>query len=113
LNNLDSHAIVIVDTGGTIRLWSSGAAALLAYAAEEAVGKPVDLIIPAEHRSDHWQGFHAAMSSGVAKYDGQAMELPVLPRDGAVIVLKAQLSFLRDSGGRAIGAMAILERPEL
>jgi PAS domain S-box-containing protein len=110
VSSLDTRAIVIVDTSGTIRLWSAGAVEMFAYAPEEAIGKPVDLIIPAEYRDEHWSGFRTAMATGVAKYDGQIMHLPVLPRDGDVVVLKAQLCFLRDARGQAIGAMAILEK---
>jgi PAS domain S-box-containing protein len=111
VTSLDAQAIVIVDTSGNIRLWSAGAAAIFGHAAEEAIGRPVDLIIPAEHRDEHWSGFRTAMSTGVAKYDGQVMDLPVLPRDGDVVVLKTQLCFLRNARGQAIGAMAILEAP--
>jgi PAS domain S-box-containing protein len=111
MNSLDKQAIVIVDADGTIRLWNQGATDLFGYAAEEAVGRPVDLIIPSEHRAEHWAGFRAAMKSGVAKYANQVMDLPVLPRSGTAVALKVQLSFLKDAGGQAIGAMAVLERP--
>lgn len=43
-----TRAVIETDTEGVITRWDPGAETLLGYAAQNAVGHPVDLIIP-EH----------------------------------------------------------------
>ena len=43
-----ADAVIFADRSGTIRRWNAAAAALFGFAAEEALGQSLDLIIP-EH----------------------------------------------------------------
>ncbi|HUO04375.1 MAG TPA: PAS domain S-box protein [Candidatus Binataceae bacterium] len=104
---MDSHAIVIVDAAGVIRMWSEGATRLFGYDAASAVGKSLDLIIPESHRERHWMGFRAAIRSGNSKLDSAAANLPVLRKDGSVAHYAARLIFLRDAKQEVVGAAAI------
>jgi PAS domain S-box-containing protein len=103
---MDSHAIVIADRSGTIRLWSGGAEKLFGYAASEAVGQTLDLIVPEEFRDQHWNGFRRAMASGRAQYEGQPSDLPVKCRNGQT-TFPGLFVLLRDARKNVIGAMAI------
>ena len=103
------HAFVLADNSGHIHMWSPGAQSLFGYTADEATGRPLDLIVPLSHRDEHWAGFRAAMISGIAKYDGQVMDLPVLCKDGSVLTFSTQLIFLRGARGDVIGALGIFE----
>ena len=51
-----SDAIVHADRDGTIRFWNPGAERIFGFAAAEAVGKSLDLIIPEAQRARHWSG---------------------------------------------------------
>ena len=104
---MNSHAIVIADKAGTIKMWSLGAAMLFGYSAQDAIGHSLDLIVPEEYRSRHWAGFHAAMTHGKSRLDGAAANIPVLCQDGQVRRFPARFVFLRDALGQATGAMAI------
>jgi PAS domain S-box-containing protein len=106
---VNNVALILADISGQIHFWSAGAVALFGHSAAEAVGKRVDLIVPPQYRDEHWAGFDAAMKSGIAKYDGQVMDLPVLCKDGNVIEFSAQLMFLRDARRAVIGALGIFE----
>jgi PAS domain S-box-containing protein len=106
---MQSLALVIADSSGVIHMWSPGAVQHFGYSPAEAVGQTLDLIIPPDFRSEHWSGFRAAMTSGVAKYDGQVMDLPVLCKSGDVVVFRGQLTFLRDADRCVVGAIGIFE----
>ena len=47
------EAIVVVDEGGEIRLFNSGAEKIFGYEAAEAIGQPLDILIPERHRARH------------------------------------------------------------
>lgn len=104
---MDRHAIVIADTDGVIQLWSAGAAALFGYAAADAVGQKLDLVVPPTFRDAHWAGFGHAMSKGKAAADGTFFDAPVLCRGGETKTFRGQLRVLRGEDNKAIGAMAI------
>lgn len=108
---MEAQAIVIADTDGVIQLWSRGAETLFGHKASDTIGQTLDLIVPAPFRERHWAGFRAAMSSGQAKLDGAAANIPVLRQDGQVVAFPATLKLLRDARGEIIGAMAIY-RPQ-
>lgn len=104
---MEPHAIVIVDTDGIIRLWSTGATALFGYAAEDAIGRKLDLIVPEKFRTAHWAGFGHAMGTGSAKAEGTFFNAPSLCMSGETKKFRAQLHILRNESKKAIGAMAI------
>lgn len=104
---LDETAIVIADTSGVIHFWSKGAEDCFGHSPANAVGRPLDLIVPAEFRDAHWRGFHRAIAAGSAAAEGQANEFPVLGADGNIRTMPARLVLLRAGDKRVIGAMVI------
>jgi PAS domain S-box-containing protein len=104
---MDSHAIVISDPEGTIRMWSEGAERMFGYPAAKAIGQNLDMIIPEKYRERHWTAFHAAMQTGTAKLDGAAANLPVTRSDGTVVRYPGRFLFLKDGNEQVVGAMAI------
>ena len=103
----DTHAIVLADADGVIRLFSPGAERLFGHDAKAAIGQTLDLIVPPDYRERHWQGFRAAIAKGSPKYEDAAANIPILCRDGTVTRFPGRLVFLRNAGGRAVGAMGI------
>jgi PAS domain S-box-containing protein len=104
---LDQTAVVITDAAGVIRFWSSGAEKAFGYAANEAVGQTVELIIPAQYRADHWTGFRRAMEVGAASAEGQINPFPVRQADGAVVAFPGRLTLIRQAEGQVVGAMVV------
>jgi PAS domain-containing protein len=87
---LEDRAVVMADVAGVIRFWSKGAEAIFGYAADQAIGQTLDLVVPPEFREAHWSGFKRAMDKGSAQSDGLVrwlcnMRMARLPRhwDGA------------------------------
>jgi len=102
---VDDHAIVTVDTQGVVRSWNKGAETLFGYMSAEAVGRSLDLIVPAELAEAHWAGFTRAMAE--PKLKDLAADLPVHCADGEVRHFAGRLVVLLDGLGEAVGATAI------
>ena len=48
--------IIFADREGVIQIWNGAAAELFGYLPQEAVGCPLDIIIPEHLRPAHWEG---------------------------------------------------------
>jgi len=107
---LDHHAVVVADATGVIRFWSAGAEKAFGHAAERALGKTLDLIVPPEHRQAHWAGFRKAMASGAAEVEGRSVPFPAHRADGATAVLSGRLSLLRAPDGSVIAAVVVFAK---
>ncbi|AXK37426.1 PAS domain S-box protein [Streptomyces armeniacus] len=103
-----THAVVVADTGGTITQWNAGAEAMFGYAAADAVGRSLDLIVPRHLREAHWRGFHRAMAD--PKVRDLAADLPVRCADGEIRSFAGRLLVLSDGLGTALGALAVYAR---
>jgi PAS domain S-box-containing protein len=92
-----SDAIVATDREGHITFWNPGAQRIFGFAANEAVGKSLDLIIPENLRARHWEGFHHVMKTGVSRYgDGDLLSVPGLAKDGRRVSVEFTIVMLRD-----------------
>ena len=105
------QAIVVAGTDGVICFWSPGAQELTGHSASTAVGHSLDLIVPPEYRERHWAGFRAAMTSGTARFEGGAANIPLLCADGAVRRWPGRFTLIRDARGHPAGVAAVLVPP--
>lgn len=104
-----SDAIVHADRDGTIRFWNPGAERIFGFAAAEAVGKSLDLIIPEAQRARHWSGFRRVMETGESRYgQGDLLAVPGLRKDGTRISLEFTIMPVHDEAGQMEGMVAIL-----
>jgi PAS domain S-box-containing protein len=104
-----SDAIVYADAEGLIRLWNHGASRIFGFAEAEALGRSLDIIIPAALRERHWQGFRATMRTGQSRYgDGQVLSVPAVRKDGARISVEFIIVPFTDDAGQMIGIAAIM-----
>ena len=104
-----SEAIVFTDREGVIRFWNPGAERLFGFAAEEAVGRPVDIIIPEPQRARHWAGFRRVMETGESRYgQGDLLAVPGLRQDGSRVSLEFTIVPLRAPEGHVEGMAAVL-----
>jgi PAS domain S-box-containing protein len=103
-----SDAIVATDRDGHITFWNPGAERIFGFAANEAVGKSLDLIIPENLRARHWEGFHHVMKTGISRYgDGDLLSVPGLTKQGRRISVEFTIVILRDETGVA-GTVALM-----
>ncbi len=95
-------AVVYADRTGKIRFWNNGAERIFGYRAAEAIGQPVDMIIPETLRDRHWKGFYGRIGTtwgGPRKWS----TLPCRHKDGATIPLESTLLVIQDDHGLVTG----------
>jgi PAS domain S-box-containing protein len=96
-----SHdAIVSKSLNGVITSWNKGAERLFGYAAEEAVGQNITLIIPPERR-DEERTIVEQLTRG-ERIDH--FETVRMRKDGSLIDVSLTISPMKDASGRVVGA---------
>jgi PAS domain S-box-containing protein len=96
-------AILTKDLNGIITSWNRGAERLFGYAAEEALGRSVTMLIPSD-RPDEEPGILRRLRRG-EKIDHY--ETVRQRKDGSLIHISLSVSPLRDDNGTIIGASKI------
>jgi len=96
-------AIASKDLDGIITSWNPGAERLFGYSAQEAVGKPMAMLIPPD-RSTEEPTILARIGRGETT---DHFETVRIGKDGRKIDVSVTISPIRDSQGRIIGASKI------
>jgi PAS domain S-box-containing protein len=96
-------AIIGKNLDGVITSWNAGAERIFGYAAEELVGRSIDLLIPADRRDEESETL-ARLRRGerVGHFDSARVT-----KDGRPIDVSTTVSPIRDGTGRLIGASRI------
>ena len=110
LVNGAADAVIYADAAGAIRVWNRGAERIFGYAAEEALGASLDIIIPERLRARHWAGYDETLKTGRTRYGaGDLLAVPALRKDGATISVEFTIVPMVDEAtGRLSGIGAIL-----
>ena len=104
-----ADAIILADREGVTRFWNAGAERLFGFTPAEALGRPLDIIVPEPQRAQHWAGFSRVMETGESRYGaGEVLAVPGLRKDGGRISLEFTIVPLHDQAGRMEGMAAIL-----
>jgi PAS domain S-box-containing protein len=98
--------IIFADREGVIQIWNGAATELFGYLPEEAVGRPLDIIVPEHLRHAHWEGFGKAMVSGHTTHGTRALKTRATHKAGQKLYVSLAFSVVKDREGTAIGAMA-------
>jgi PAS domain S-box-containing protein len=101
-------AVIFADRAGIIGLWNAGAAAMFGYPPQEALGQPLDLIIPENLRARHQEGYRRVMATGATRYAQELLAVPGLRKDGARLSLEFTITLIRDEAGEILGTAAII-----
>lgn len=104
-------AVIVADAAtGLIVLWNPAAEAMFGYPPEEALGMPVEALIPEALRARHRAGLAAFHGSGRGRIvdAGQVVEVPALRRDGQEIAIELTLNPIRRATVEGRFALAIV-----
>ena len=96
-------AIISKNLNGIISSWNHGAENVFGYAEQEAIGRPMQMLIPPE-RADEEPEILARISRG-ERVDH--FETVRIRKDGKPVEVSVTISPLRDSSGKIIGASKI------
>ena len=96
-------AIISKTLDGIIQSWNAAAERIFGYAADEAVGRPITMLFPAD-RLDEEERIVARIRSGerVEHFDTVRLR-----KDGTAIPISLTISPIKDGEGRIIGASKI------
>ncbi len=76
-----NDAIISSDSSGQIISWNRGARIIFGYRKEEALGKPLSMLMPERYRADHEEGMHRVNTTGETHVIGTTVELHGLRKD--------------------------------
>lgn len=102
-----ADALIYSDRSGTITRWNRASSALFGFAAEEALGQNLDLIIPEHLRAAHWKGFEAALASGTMRLAGKPTLTRALHKSGRKLYIEMTFALVRDTDGAVQGSVAM------
>lgn len=96
-------AVVGLDARGVIETWNAGAATLYGYAVGEAVGRPLDAVVPSADPMARQAGLSRVLAGGGVR----RVETREQRRDGTFIDVSITDSPIRDDHGRIVGVARI------
>ncbi len=99
-------AIIYADASGVIRSWNAAATRIFGFPAEEAIGQPLDIIIPEGFRERHWTAWERAAADSVTKYVGQSLPTRALHQSGEEFMVELSFAVVLSADGEAQGALA-------
>ena len=100
-------AFIFADAQGAIRLWNARAEQIFGYAASEALGESLNIIIPERLRAAHWRGFDAALTTRQTKYAGRVLTTRSVHKDGRTLYVDLSFALIEDPSGNLLGVLAI------
>lgn len=93
-------AIVSADAAGTITSWNLAAERMFGWTEQEAVGRPLTILMSEEHGPAQLQGLARLAAGGGSRIDGAPLELSALCRDGSRLPVELSLATWHgDDGG--------------
>jgi len=93
-------AIVSADDSGNIVFWNPGAEAIFGYNEKEAIGKPLNTIIPQRYHGMHRETIARLKAGGETRVVGKPVELEGLRKDGAEFPIELTLSSWKTNQGQ-------------
>jgi diguanylate cyclase (GGDEF)-like protein/PAS domain S-box-containing protein len=98
-------AAVCAGPDNLIVSWNTAAEQLFGYPAEQAVGKPLSIIIPERLRASHDAGLARAVRTGQARLAGRSVDILALHSSGSEIPVDLSLSLWFEHGQPMFGAL--------
>jgi PAS domain S-box-containing protein len=98
-------AIIAADPEGRILSWNPAAERIFGFAAGEALGQTLDLIIPERFRTRHWDGYKQVMRTGQTKYGADVLRVPARHKDGRPLSIAFTVALLSRGQTEAIAAI--------
>jgi PAS domain S-box-containing protein len=90
-----NDAIIVSDHQGTIILWNRGAQEIFGYTEDEAIGKPLIILLPGRYKQAHEEGIARYIVSGEPHIIGKTVELHGIKKNGCEFPIELSLGIWR------------------
>ncbi len=98
-------AIITIDHGGVIRAFNKAAEVIFGLPAAEAIGSPVETLMPEPLRSQHQAHIDRYLATGVPRIIGAGREVQGRRRNGALVDLDLSVSVVEIGNDRLFTAI--------
>lgn len=92
ISKSSNDAIIAIDSRGIIQTWNPAAERIFQFTENEALGRPLEFIIPQRYRKGHQEGVKRASGGGPFHVIGKTVELSGLRRNGEEFPIELSLS---------------------
>ena len=97
-------ALITSNAAGKITYWNPAAEDIFGHSASEAIGKPIEIIIPERFRDHHVAGMKRVSTTGVSNLSGKTIELVAVRKNGSEFPVEMRLASWLGPDGIEIGA---------
>lgn len=101
-------AVVVTDVQGSVVAWNAAATRIFGFSEEEALGRPLDLIIPERLRGRHNEGYAKTVATGITRYGATLLRVPALHKDGRTLSIAFTVALLTNAQGSVEGVAAVI-----
>jgi PAS domain S-box-containing protein len=101
------EALILADTGGTIRYWNPAAQRIFGFSREEAIGQSLNLMIPERFRPAHDAGFARAIANGHLRTGTRVLRTRSNHKSGQRLYVDFTFALLKDASGTVVGVYAL------
>lgn len=105
ITSTSPDAIICANSKNQITSWNASAEDIFGYSEQEALGKPLDIILPESMRARHGSGLARVASGGPARIIGTSVNLTAKRRDGSEVPIELSLSQWSEAGEPQFGAI--------
>ncbi|HYE99322.1 MAG TPA: PAS domain S-box protein [Planctomycetota bacterium] len=91
-------AIVLADESGQIVYLNQAATRTFGYPPDEALGRPLTLLIPDRFHQAHSEGLSRYLATGTSKLIGRTVEVPARRKDGKEFPVELSLGSWKQGG---------------
>ena len=99
-------AILTADPDGIITFWNTAAEQLFGFPRADAIGRSIDIIVPARFQDAHNAGLSRMKQGGKTRLVGKTVEVIACRADGHEVPIELSLSAWPTASGVALGAHA-------
>ena len=104
-----ADAVIASDREGRITFWNAGAERIFGFAADEAIGRSLDIIIPEPYRARHWAGYDETIRTGQSRYGaGDVLAVPGLRKDGTRNSIEFTIAVIKNADGGVTTMAAVI-----
>ena len=97
-------ALITSNAAGKITYWNPAAEDIFGHSASEAIGRPIEIIIPERFREYHVAGMKRVSTTGVSNLSGKTIELVAVRKNGSEFPVEMRLASWLGPDGIEIGA---------